>query len=197
MASTYTPTSESEKAVLAPEVRAPSRSFALADVILRFLLFASGLVAVVVMITSKQTELVPIPMPPFVRIPRSANFNHSPAFIYFVAALSVAGIYGLITTLISFFSLLKVARGSKLVFHFVIFDVLLLGIVAAATGSAGAVAYLGLKGNSHVQWRKICHVYGDFCKHIGSSVAVSLFGSIVLVLLILLSVYALSKRIPK
>lgn len=74
---------------------------------------------------------------------------------------------------------------------------LLLGIVASATGAAAGVAYIGLKGNKHVQWNKICNLYGDFCKHIGASVAVSLFGSVVLVLLVVLSVHSLSKKIPK
>ena len=74
---------------------------------------------------------------------------------------------------------------------------LLLGITAAATGAAGGVAYIGLKGNKHVQWNKICHVYSDFCKHIGGSVVASLFGSAVLALLILLSVRSLSKKIPR
>ncbi|KAI3469438.1 hypothetical protein Pfo_026101 [Paulownia fortunei] len=174
----------------------PRDHFALVDVVLRFLLFASALVAVVVMVTSKQTLLLPIPFPPF-QIYRSAKFKHSPAFIYFVAAFSAAGLYSIITTLLSFYALLKPGCYLKLVSHFVIFDVLLLGIVAAATGAAGAVAYIGLKGNSHVQWGKICNLYDDFCKHIGASLAVSLFGSIVLALLVLLSVYSLSKKIPK
>ncbi|KAK4425759.1 CASP-like protein 1D1 [Sesamum alatum] len=187
---------ETPSDVRGPAVTAPSRSFAAADVLLRFLLFASAVAAVVVMVTSKQTELIPIPIPPFL-IPRPAKFTHSPAFIYFVAALSVAGFYGAITTLISLFALCNPASYPRLLSHFVIFDVLLLGIVAAATGTAGGVAYIGLKGNSHVQWRKICDIYGEFCRHVGASIAVSLFGSVVLALLVLLSIYSLSKRIPK
>ncbi|GFQ06230.1 CASP-like protein 1d1 [Phtheirospermum japonicum] len=113
------------------------------------------------------------------------------------AALSVAGLYSIITHYlilyhISFASnFIKQSR--KLFFYFQ----LLLGIVAAATGTAGAVAYIGLKGNSHVGWKKICNVYEDFCKHVGASVFVSLFASIVLAFLVLLSVYDLSKKIPK
>ncbi|KAI3459303.1 hypothetical protein Pfo_015966 [Paulownia fortunei] len=193
---------EPEKAAAPPpEVKTPGFApptdyFALAEVVLRFLLFASALVAVVVIVTSKQTQKVPIQVPPF-QASVSAKFNHSPAFIYFVAALSVAGLYSIITTLLSFYALLKPGCCPKLLSHFVIFDVLLLGVVAAATGSAGAVAYIGLKGNSHVGWRKICNVYDEYCKHIGASVAVSLFASIVLAFLILLSVYSLSKKIPK
>ncbi|KAL1548510.1 CASP-like protein 1 [Salvia divinorum] len=188
---------EPEKMAEGPPAAVEKESFPVADVVLRFLVFASGLVAVLVMVTSKETQIVgQIPIPPFV-VRRTAKFNHSPAFVFFVAALSVAGFYGLITTLISLLALRKPGSHTILVSHFIIFDVLLLGIVAAATGAAGGVAYIGLKGNKYVQWNKICNVYGDFCKHIGGSIAVSLFGSVVLALLILLSVRSLSKKIQR
>ncbi|KAK4483278.1 hypothetical protein RD792_010463 [Penstemon davidsonii] len=175
----------------------PSKHLILADVVLRFLLFASGVVAVVVMVTSNQTEIVRLPFPPFPLAHVPAKFRYSPAFVYFVAALSVAGLYGIITTLVSLYALFKPSCSKKVLCHFVVFDVLLLGIVAAATGAAGAVGYVGLRGNSHVGWKEVCHEYNKYCKHIAGSLVVSLFGSIVLVLLVLLSVYSLSKRIPK
>ncbi|KAL7220633.1 hypothetical protein ACSBR2_013501 [Camellia fascicularis] len=184
------PPEGSEKSAPPPENIPPPavpKYLVVGDVVLRFLLFAATVTAVVVMVTSKQKQ--PISPP--------AKFNHSPAFIYFVAALSVAGLYSIITSLLSVFALLKPRCSSKLLFHFIIFDVLMLGIVAAATGAAGAVAYLGLKGNSHLQWNKICNVYDKFCRHIGASVAVALFASIILALLIILSAYSLSKKIPK
>ncbi|KAG8372989.1 hypothetical protein BUALT_Bualt12G0124400 [Buddleja alternifolia] len=224
MASTGTPAPEPEKAVHAPapepetvveapppvvekavapppEVKtsgdAPSTNyFALAEVVLRFLLFASAVVAVVVMVTAKQTKQVLIPFPPF-QASLSAKFDQSPALIYFVAALSVAGLYSITTTLFSFYALLKPGCCPNVLSHFVILDVLLLGIVAAATGAAGAIGYIGLKGNSHVGWRKVCDTYDDFCKHLGASIFVSLFASIVLAFLVLLSIYSLSKKIPK
>lgn len=74
---------------------------------------------------------------------------------------------------------------------------LLLGIVASATGAAGSVTYIGLKGNTYVGWREICTLYGKFCRYLGASIGVSLFASVMLVLLVLLSVYSLSKKIPK
>lgn len=74
---------------------------------------------------------------------------------------------------------------------------LLLGIVAAATGAAGGVAYIGIKGNSHTDWAKVCGVFGRFCAHVESAIAVSIFASILLANLVILSVHSLSKRIPK
>lgn len=70
---------EPEKAAL-PPTTAPTDYFAVADVVLRLLVFASALVSVVVMSTSKQTEMVPTPFPPY-RAPLPAKFNHSPALM--------------------------------------------------------------------------------------------------------------------
>ncbi|KAL8195762.1 hypothetical protein R6Q57_025515 [Mikania cordata] len=131
-----------------------------ADVGLRFLLFATALVALVVMVTSKQSKL--ITLAPGFSIPFVAKFSQSPAFIYLVAALSVACLYSIITGVVSVLVLMK--RGgsaTKLQFHFVILDALLLGIMAAATGAAGGVGYIGYKGNTHTQWRKKIHSLRD------------------------------------
>ncbi|RRT50785.1 hypothetical protein B296_00051521 [Ensete ventricosum] len=68
------------------------------------------------------------------------------------------------------------------------------GVMASATGTAGSVAYLGLKGNSHVNWNKVCNVYDKFCRHVGSSAALSLVASAVLVSLVVLSSYSLYRR---
>jgi uncharacterized protein (TIGR01569 family) len=73
----------------------------------------------------------------------------------------------------------------------------ILGILASATGTAGSMAYLGLKGNKHTGWNKICNIYDKFCRHIGASVAVGLFGSIVALLLIWISARSIHSRIPK
>ncbi|KVG43266.1 CASP-like protein 1 [Cynara cardunculus var. scolymus] len=166
------------------------------DMALRVILFATALVAVIVVVTSKQTKLIPVA--PGIVIPKDAKFNHSPAFIYFVAALSVACLYSIITCALSVLALKKAGGSStKLQLHFIIFDALLLGIVAAATGAAGGVAYIGLKGNSHVRWNKICHTYDSYCFHFATSILLSLISSITLLLLVWLSGYVLSKKIAR
>jgi ABC-type maltose transport system permease subunit len=158
---------------------------------------------------------------------------------YFVVALSVSGLYSIITTLASISIIAKPNLSTKFLLHFAFWDVvsiclfhsmhhhnysirkitvainlwpsqdlltnlctkfmmqLILGLVASATGSAGGVAYIGLKGNKHVAWNKVCNTYDKFCQHLAGSLAVSLFASFVLVLLVWLSVYTLHRRIPK
>ncbi|XP_016542229.2 CASP-like protein IN26 isoform X2 [Capsicum annuum] len=118
---TEAPVAEPEKAAPPPTAR-PTDYFEVADVVLRLLVFASALVSVVVMSTSKQTEIVPIPIPPY-QAPRSAKFNHSPALIYFVAAHSVAGFFSIITTLGSLYSLIKPGCSAKIISHFIVIDV--------------------------------------------------------------------------
>lgn len=184
---------KSEEALAAP----PRRSnYSSVHVALRVLLFAASVTAVVVMVTAKQTEVVPVPVFPF-RAPLEAKFSDSPAFLYFISALSVAGLYGILTTLASISILLKPACATRFLLHLALLDVLMLGIVASATGAAGGVAYIGLKGNSHVGWGKVCNVYDKFCQHVGSSIAVALFASVLLVLLTMLSVFSIYRKIPK
>lgn len=50
------------------------------DFALRWLLLATSLTGIVVMVTSKQTELVPVPMLQIV-VSRDAKFNYSPALM--------------------------------------------------------------------------------------------------------------------
>ncbi|XP_022001780.1 CASP-like protein 1 [Helianthus annuus] len=172
------------------------KKHAVVDLLLRVLLFATAVTSIVVMVTSKQTKQILVA--PGVVISRDAKFSHSPAFVYFVAALSVAALYSIITGVISVLALLKPGETSaKLKFHFVILDSLLLGIVAAATGASGGVGYVGLKGNSHSRWNKICDKYDSYCIHFGTSILLSLISSITLLLFVWLSVYVLSKKIAR
>ncbi|KAF8017011.1 hypothetical protein BT93_H2267 [Corymbia citriodora subsp. variegata] len=166
------------------------------DVALRGLLFASTLIAVLVMVTSKQTEEVAVLGIPF-PVPAEAKFNNSPAFTYFVVALSVACLYSIITALASISVVLKPVYSASFLLFFVLWDVVMLGLVASATGTAGGVAYIGLKGNSHANWGKVCHVYDKFCRHLAASIAVSLLAAFALILLIILSIFSLHKKIPQ
>ncbi|KAK9136996.1 hypothetical protein Sjap_007590 [Stephania japonica] len=162
---------------------------------LRVLLFASTLTALILMATSKETEVVLVPV---LNIPviRPAKFTHSPALIYFVAATAVASFYSLATIFGTLYRILKPYPTTPLLLlYYIIWEVVILGILTAATGSAGGVAYIGLRGNTHVGWTKVCSTYSKFCKHAGSAVIISLFANVLLVLLIFLSAHSLYRRI--
>ncbi|CAN7013083.1 hypothetical protein IGI04_012308 [Brassica rapa subsp. trilocularis] len=168
-----------------------SKSCWMVQVVLRLFLFAATLTSIVVMVTSKQSKTIPIF--PF---HTQAKFTHSPAFIYFVVALSVACFYSIISTLATLSAFKKPSSCSAvLLLNLAIMDAVMVGIVASATGASGGVAYIGLKGNKNVRWRKICDLYDTFCHHVGGAIAVSLVASIILLLLSIISVLSLYKRI--
>ncbi|XP_024961557.1 CASP-like protein 1 [Cynara cardunculus var. scolymus] len=161
---------------------------------LRVLLCVTSLAGVIVMVTSKQTKMIPIS--PTMAVPIDAKFNHSESYIYYVAAVSVACLYGIITGASSVLALKKTGGSSgKLHFQTVILDSLMLGIVASATGATTGVAYIGLRGNSHSRWHEICNAYGSYCHHLGISIVLSLMSSIELLLLVWLAFYILFKKI--
>lgn len=163
---------------------------------LRGLLFALTLIALLVMVFSKQTREDPFPGP-FSGAPAEAKFDNYPAFIYFVVAFSVACLYSIITALASISVVLKPAFSASFLLFFVVWDVVMLGLVASATGTAGGVAYIWLKGNSHERRDEFCNVYDKFCQHLETSFAVSILAALVLILLIILSILSLQKKIPQ
>ncbi|KAG9457588.1 hypothetical protein H6P81_002096 [Aristolochia fimbriata] len=171
----------------------PATNLSVVDFSLRFLVFAATLTALIVMVTSKQTELVTLPVI-LLQTFRSAKFQHSPAFIYFVVVMCVACAYALLTLAAAFTSIFKPFPSSKSLMLLVFFDALFAGIVSTATGAAAGVAYIGLKGNTHVGWMKICGTFDKFCRHAGSSLALALFASVLLLLLVMLSTYSLYRR---
>ncbi|XP_020254316.1 CASP-like protein 1D1 [Asparagus officinalis] len=127
----------------------------------------------------------------------SMNASHktAPETGYQVSALAVTIFYGLISIFASASVISNPSPSPGLLFLLIIFDTLMAGIVAASTGAAGGVAYIGLKGNDHVNWMKICDKFGKYCRHVGSSIGLSLVASVVLVLLVILSSYSLYRRI--
>ena len=66
--------------------------------------------------------------------------------------------------------------------------------MASATGTGGAVAWVGLKGNEHTRWNKICNIYDKFCRHIGTATFLALIASILLVLLAVLNANTMYRR---
>ncbi|XP_006657652.1 CASP-like protein 1D1 [Oryza brachyantha] len=196
-AKTATVASESGGGRYGPPAAPASNSGA--QVALRALLFAVSLSALVVLVTAKQTVMVPVVVrpPQFILAPVPAKFTHSPALIYLLAALCATSLYSLVTAISSLRLLSSSACSARTLFLLILLDVFYAGVMASATGSAGAVAWVGLKGNSHTRWNKICNVYGNFCRHIGSSTFLALLASALLLLLAFLNAYSLYRRTPR
>ncbi|CAN6469281.1 unnamed protein product [Victoria cruziana] len=160
---------------------------------LRLLALASTLGSVIAMVTGKETKSILVPL---LTIPLTvvAKFNYSPALVYLVVANSAASLCNIYALTVSAASMSKSSPSVHTLFRLVVLDTLMGGIVASATGASTGVAYVGLKGNSHVHWDKICDVFGGFCRHVGVSSFLSLIASICFVLLTVTSAYSIYRR---
>lgn len=180
----------------APAASAPPVSLFSADLVLRLLLFAASLSALVMLLTAKQTAIVPVVLtPPFRLAPVAAQFKDSPALIYLLVALCVTCLYSLLSAACSLKSIsMSSVCSAKTLFLLILLDVFYAAIMASATGTAGAVAWVGLKGNSHTRWNKICNLYDKFCRHVGASTFLAIVNSLILILLAVLNAYSLYGR---
>ncbi|GJS06498.1 CASP-like protein 1 [Tanacetum coccineum] len=157
------------------------------DATLRAVLFATTNVALIAMVTSKETNMIPIS--PTMKVPLNASFNQSPAYIYYVSAITVACLYSIITCVLSVLALMKKGGNiMKLQFYLEILDSLFFGIVASATGAAVATGYIGIKENSHSR-NKFCNIYRSFCHQMEVSVFMSLISTLAFLLLVCHSFY--------
>lgn len=164
------------------------------DVMLRFLAFALTLVAAIVVGVDKQTKLVSMTvastLPP-ISVPVTAKWHYMSAFVYFVVANAVACAYAALSLL-----LVLATRGAKkgLGLMIITLDLVMVALLFSSGGAALAVGLIGYEGNSHVQWNKVCNVFGRFCNQVAGAVVVSLLGSAAFLLLVLLAAINLHKK---
>lgn len=70
----------------------------------------------------------------------------------------------------------------------------MLGLLTSAASAAAAIVYLAHKGNTRANWFAICQQFNSFCQRISGSLIGSFGGILILILLILMSAVALSRR---
>ncbi|CAI9779779.1 unnamed protein product [Fraxinus pennsylvanica] len=103
------------------------------------------------------------------------------AFVYFVVANAIACSYAAI-------SLILTLVGNKgLTMVIIIFDLVMVALLHSSGGAALAVGLLGYEGNSRVQWKKVCGVFGKFCNQAAIGIGLSLFGAALFFLLVVLA----------
>ncbi|KAI3864167.1 hypothetical protein MKW98_031759 [Papaver atlanticum] len=157
----------------------------IASVGLRKVLFWTVFMAAIFIYTSKQTEY------DFSNGIKTAKFAHYPAYKYLLSVLWAVFAY---TFFAAIYELTYGKTGKKHVLLSLLFcDTIMLALLSSATGTAGAVLYLGKKGNSHDGCSKICVVFDKFCRHMEVSFGMSIFACFFLVWIILYSAGAIKQ----
>ncbi|KAJ0843893.1 Casparian strip membrane protein 1 [Helianthus annuus] len=165
-----------------------NRGIAILDFFLRLVAIVGTLASAIAMATTNQT------LPFFSQFVRfRAKFNDLPSFTFFVVASAIVCAY-LILSLA--FSILHIAKAKAVNTRFLLLflDTAAMGLLMAGSAAATAIVQLAHKGNNKVNWFAICQQYNDFCKRVSGSLIGSYAGVVVLILLILLSGVALSRR---
>ncbi|KAF3784083.1 CASP-like protein 1E1 [Nymphaea thermarum] len=75
-----------------------------------------------------------------------------------------------------------------------IIDVIMAALVSTGTGAAAAIGVVGMKGNSHLNWNRICNHFGRFCSQVAAAIGVSIIGILAFLLLALVSIAGLRRR---
>ncbi|KAF6161579.1 hypothetical protein GIB67_009458 [Kingdonia uniflora] len=155
------------------------KKFLILQSILRILCFASTLIAIWVMATSKQTKVI-------YGFAITAKYSYSSALKYFIVAKAIASVLSVVSLVIV---LLSITHPEK---YFVLFLMDFISTLLTATGftAASTIGFLGMNGDDHIGWMPICNHFDVFCKRSQNSV---IFSGLATILFLILTVW--SKRI--
>ncbi|KAK1435988.1 hypothetical protein QVD17_01762 [Tagetes erecta] len=176
------------------EVVNRSLNFSGKDLAVRLFALTLTLVAAVLLGVNKETKTVSVTLvsslPP-IDLPVTAKWTQMSAFVYFVIANAIACTYGATSLLI-----ILVTRGRNKVVSLMItiLDLVMVGVLFSAVGATGSVGLIGYKGNSHVNWDKVCNVFDKFCHQISMALFMSFAGGIAYFVLIVLSTLKLHNK---
>ncbi|KAM1821437.1 hypothetical protein TB2_023252 [Malus domestica] len=164
-----------------------NRGASILDFILRIVAFLGTLVSAIAMGTTQER------LPFFTQFLQfRAEYDDLPTFTFFVVANSIVCTYLVFSLALSVFHIIRSnAKKSRIILIF--FDTAMLALLTAgASAAAAAIVYLAHKAKAN--WFAICQQFNAFCEHISGSLIGSFVGVVVFILLILLSVAALSRR---
>ncbi|KAG4929304.1 hypothetical protein AAZX31_17G022500 [Glycine max] len=164
------------------------------DLLLRLLAFTVTLVAAIVIAVDKQTKVVPIQLSdslPPLDVPLTAKWHQMSAIVYFLVTNAIACTYAVLSLLLA---LVNRGKSKGLWTLIAVLDAFMVALLFSGNGAAAAVGVLGYKGNSHVNWNKVCNVFGKFCDQMAASIGVSLIGSLAFLLLVIIPGVRLHRR---
>ncbi|XP_062174860.1 CASP-like protein 1E2 [Alnus glutinosa] len=143
------------------------------DLILRVLALVLTLAAAILLGVDKQTKGS-----------QTAKWHYVSAFVYFVVANATVSSYAALSLVLLF-----TGTGANRVLKLVIFvvDTLMVALLFSGIGATTAVGLIGFQGNSHLGWGKVCNVFDKFCHQVLGSVALSVFGSLAFILIVVFS----------
>ncbi|XWS56028.1 hypothetical protein CRYUN_Cryun09bG0051200 [Craigia yunnanensis] len=122
-----------------------------------------------------------------------ASYDDLPTFMFFVIAMALVGGYLVLSLPFSIITIIRPHAVAPRLLLFIL-DIVALTLTTAAGAAATAIVYLAHNGNPNTNWLAICQQFGDFCQEVSGAVVASFVTVVVLVLLIILSGFALKRH---
>ncbi|XP_030481285.2 CASP-like protein 1C2 [Cannabis sativa] len=144
------------------------------SLVMRFVAMAASVAAVVVIVTTHDTAHV-------LNLTFTAKYNNTPAFVYFMIVEAIAGLYSLITLILS----TKNWFGRIVI----ILDVVMTVLLASSISAALAIGDVGKKGNDDAGWLPICGQVPKFCDHVTGALIAGVASAILYFTILLYSLY--------
>ncbi|XP_027353233.1 CASP-like protein 1E1 [Abrus precatorius] len=160
------------------------------DVLLRFLALSLTLVATIIVGVDKETKIISYAGMQFTA---TAKWQYMSAIVFFLVSNGIACSYAGVSLVMRVIGG-KSGKSNVAVLVQSFLDLVIMALLFSANGAAIAVGVIGQKGNSHVQWMKVCNVFDAYCRHVTAALVLSLIGSTVFLLLILHSLFKLHYR---
>lgn len=83
-------------------------------------------------------------------------------------------------------------KGTALVV--VLSDLVMVALLFSSIGAALAIGLMGYKGNTHVQWGKVCNVFDKFCDKTAAAIGLSAVAALLFFLLVVIATMNLHKK---
>ncbi|PNY04412.1 CASP-like protein vit_07s0104g01350-like protein [Trifolium pratense] len=156
------------------------------DVLLRVLAFLLTLTATIIVGVDKETKIISYSE---LQFKVTAKWEYMSAIVFFLVSNAIGCSYAAISMVIS-----TIARtnGNKTTLLIItVLDLIIMALLFSANGAGAAVGVLGQKGNSHVQWMKVCNIFDAYCRHTTVALVLSIIGSSIFLLIVVHSVFKL------
>ncbi|KAK7396846.1 hypothetical protein VNO78_18007 [Psophocarpus tetragonolobus] len=161
------------------------------DLFMRFLGLSFTLVAAIIVGVDNETKVITYAEMQF---KATAKWEYMSAIVFFLVSNAIACSYAAASVVITVMARSSGSKNDVTVLVLTALDLVMMALLFSANGAACAVGVIAQKGNSHVQWMKVCNFFDAYCRHVTAALVLSIIGSTVFLLLVLHSVLKLHYR---
>lgn len=108
---------------------------------------------------------------------------------YFLVANVIACSYSTLSLVFLLITRKRAGDNMMSILHsmILVLDILMVALLFSCNGASMAIGIIGYRGNTHLRWQKICNLFERFCGQVAASIAVSVAGALMFILMVAFS----------